>query len=142
VGLHQTQVFDMQVTLKEINLPELTTTKVITSFNIIVSNHDTTLDLILGNYFLSAIGLIPDPVSQQIKWFDHVSPWKNYSDFPQVKFNLVQHLLFSQEEQEDVLETHPLQHKGTTELKEAQYSQVDPAYIHQSGRLCRMALTM
>ncbi len=49
--------------------------------------------------------------------------------FPQVKFKLVQHLLFSQEEQEDVLETHPLQHKGTAELKEAQYSQVDPAYI-------------
>jgi len=37
--------------------------------------------------------------------------------------------LFSQEEQEDVLETHPFQHARMTELKEAQYSQVDPAYI-------------
>ena len=82
VGLHQTQVFDKQVTLKEITLPELTTTKVVTSFNFIMSNHNTTLDLILGNDFLSAIGLFPDPVSHQIKWFDHVIPWKNHSDFP------------------------------------------------------------
>jgi len=123
VGLHQTQVFDKQVTLKDITLPEFTTTKVITTFNLIVSNHDTTPDIILGNDFLSTIGLIPDPVSQTIKWFDHVIPWKNYSDFSQVKFKLIQHLLFSQEEQEDVLETQ------TAALKEAQYTAVDPAHV-------------
>jgi len=123
VGLHQTQEFDKQVTLRDITLPEFTTTKVITTFDLIVSNHDTTPDIILGNDFLSSIGLIPDPVSQTIKWFDHIIPWKNYTDFPQIKFKLVQHLLFSQEEQEDVLETQ------TAALKEAQYTAVDPAHV-------------
>jgi len=98
---------------------------IITSFNLLVSNHDTTPDIILGNDFLSSIGLNPDPLSQQIKWFDHVIPWKNYSDFPSIKFKLFQQLLFTQEKQEDVLEMQ----MGAAEIKQAQYSHVDPAYV-------------
>jgi len=83
IGLHQSQQYSLQATLENIVLPELCSSKSITKFDFLVSNHDTSPDIIPGNDFLSAIGLNPDPISVTIKWFDHVIPWKHYKDLPQ-----------------------------------------------------------
>jgi len=100
------------------------------NFDFLVSNHDTAPDIILGKDFLSAIGLNPDPVSATIKWFDHVIPWKHYKDLPKAKLNIVQAMLFSIEEQWDVLEeTHTIHQKGPVVIQESKYTKVDPEYV-------------
>jgi len=55
VGLHQAQQYNCQVMLGDILLPELSTSKLITKFNFIVSDHDTTPDIILEMIFLVAL---------------------------------------------------------------------------------------
>jgi len=130
VGLHQSQQYNLQATLENIVLPELCSSKSITKFDFLVSNHDTSPDIILGNDFLSAIGLNPDPVSATIKWFDHVIPWKHYKDLPKAKFNIIQAMMLSIEEQWDLLEeTNTVYQKGPILIQESKYTKVDPDFV-------------
>jgi len=129
IGLHQACQYEHEVVLQDIVLPELSPSKSITQFPFLVSTHDSSPDVILGNDFLNAIGIIPDPVTRTIKWFHHVLPWKQYSDLPKAKFNLVQGIYLSQAEDEDVLEVHTIHHQGSIEIKEAKYGKVEPELV-------------
>jgi len=70
-------------------------TKIINKFDYLVS----TLDIILGNDFLSVVGMNSDSTSATIKCFNHVIPWEHYKDLPKAKFNIVQAMMLSIEEQ-------------------------------------------
>jgi len=129
VGLHQACQYEHEVMLQDIVLPELSPSKSITQFSFVVSTHDSSPDVILGNDFLNAIGITPDPVTRTIKWFHHVIPWKQYSDLPKAKFNLVQGIYLSQAEDEDVLEVNTIYHHGSIEIKEAKYGKVEPELV-------------
>jgi len=97
-------------------LQELSLSKPITYFPFFVT-HESSPDIILCNDFLIAIGIIPDSVARTIKWFHHVIDWKQYSDLPKAKFNLVQDIYLSS------YSSSPI------EIKEAKYGKVEPELV-------------